>query len=49
MNSIWISRFDKNRGILVKTVRVGYVQIEIKMKENKKNNSLKHWATGLRS
>ena len=36
VNSIWISGFDKNRGILVKTVRVGYVQIEIKMKENKK-------------
>ena len=28
--------FGKNRGILVITVRVGCVQIEIKMKENKK-------------
>ena len=36
MNSIWISGFDKNTGILVKTMRVGFVQIEIKMKENKK-------------
>ena len=39
----------KTGGFLVKTVRVGCVQIEIKMKENKKKNSLKHWATGLRS
>ena len=36
VNSIWISGFDKNWGIFVKTVRVGCVQIEIKMKENKK-------------
>ena len=39
VNSIWISRFDKNRGIFVKTVRVGCVQIEIKMKENKKKKT----------
>ena len=36
VKSIWISGFDKSRGIFVKTVRVGCVQIEIKMKENKK-------------
>ena len=38
VNSIWISGFDKKkkRGILVKTMRVGCVQIEIKMKVNKK-------------
>ena len=36
----------KNRGVLVKTVRVGCVQIEIKMKRNKKKKSLKHQATG---
>ena len=31
MNSIWISGFDKNRGVLVKTVRVGCVQTENKL------------------
>ena len=35
MNSIWISGFDKNRGVLVKTVRVGCVQTENKL--SKKN------------
>ena len=35
-------RFDKNKGI-------SCVQIEIKMKKNKKENFLKHWAIGLRS
>ena len=33
--------------VLVKTVEVDGVQIEIKMRTNKKNNSLKHWATGV--
>ena len=42
VNLVWISRFDKNRGGLVKTMRVGCVQIEIKMKKNKKKKSLKH-------
>ena len=32
---------------LVKIVEVDGVQIEIKMKKNKKKNSLKHWATRL--
>ena len=36
-------------GILVKTVRIGGLQAENKMKKNNKKNSLKHWATGLRS
>ena len=40
MNLICILGFDKNRGI-------GCVQIEIKMNKNKKENFLKHWATGL--
>ena len=31
----------------VKTVEVDGVQIDIKMKKNKKKNSLKHWATRL--
>ena len=44
VNLVWISGFDKNRGVLVKTVRVGCVQIEIKMKKNKKKKSLKHQA-----
>ena len=42
VNSIWILGFCKNRGCN------GW-QTEIKMKKNKKKNSLKHWATGLRS
>ena len=41
--------FGKNKGILVKTMRVGCVQIEIKMKEKKEKNSLKSQATGLGS
>ena len=35
--------------ILVKTVVYGGLQAKNKMKKTKKNNSLKHWATGLRS
>ena len=31
----------------MKTVRVGCLQAENKIKKNKKKNSLKHWATGL--
>ena len=30
----------------IKTVRVGWLQADNKMKKNKKKNSLKHWATG---
>ena len=33
----------------VKTVEVDGVQIENKLKKNMKKNSLKHWATDLRS
>ena len=29
----------------IKTVRVGWLQVDNKMKKNKKKNSLKHWAT----
>ena len=36
VNLVWILGIYKNSGILVKTVRVGCVQIEIKMKKNKK-------------
>ena len=32
-----------------KTVVYGGLQAKNKMKKNKKKNSLKHWATGLRS
>ena len=42
VNSIWILRLSKNRG-------VDGLQTENKIKKNKKNNSLKHWATGFRS
>ena len=48
VNLVWISGFDKNMGVLVKTVRVGCVQIEIKMKKNKKTKSLKHQAIGFK-
>ena len=41
--------FVLDYGILVKTVRIGGLQAENKMKKNKKKNSLKHWATGLSS
>ena len=41
--------FVLDYGILVKTVGVNGVQIENKLKKNMKKNSLKHWATGLRS
>ena len=34
---------------VVKTWDFDGEQIEIKMEKNKKKNSLKHWATGLRS
>ena len=43
------SEFVLDYGILVKTVEIDGVQAENKMKKNKKKNSLKHWATGLRS
>ena len=39
---IGFSGLGKNRG-------VDGLQTENKMKKNKKKNSLKHWATGLRS
>ena len=48
VNLVWILGFDKNKGVLVKTVRVGCVHIEIKMKKNKKKKSLKHQATGFK-
>ena len=48
VNSIWISGFDKDKEVLVKTLKVGCVQIEIKMKKNKKKKSLKHQATGFK-
>ena len=35
MNSIWILGFDKNRGGLVKTMRVGCVQTENKLSKKK--------------
>ena len=35
MNLIWISEFDKSRGILVKTVRVVCVQIKNKISKEK--------------
>ena len=41
--------FFLDHGILAKTVEVDGVQIENKLKKNMKKNSLKHWATGLRS
>ena len=30
----------------IKTVRVGWLQADNKMKKNKKKNSLKHWSSG---
>ena len=42
VNLVWILRLGKNSG-------VDGLQTENKMKKNKKNNSLKHWATGFRS
>ena len=39
VNLVWIMGIYKNNGILVKTVRVGYVQTEIKMKKNKKRTT----------
>ena len=36
VNLVWILGIYKNSGILVKTVRVGCVQIEIKMKKIRK-------------
>ena len=41
--------FNLDYGVVIKTVRVDFVQIKIKMKKNKKKNSFKHWATGFRS
>ena len=38
--------FQFGFGVLLKTVRVGWLQADNKMKKNKKKNSLKHWATG---
>ena len=35
--------------VLVKTGELDCLQAKNKMKKNKKKNSLKHWATGLRS
>ena len=32
--------------MFLKTVRVGWLQADNKIKKNKKNNSLNHWATG---
>ena len=37
--------FNLDFGILVKTVRIGGLQAENKMKKNKKKNSLKHWCS----
>ena len=48
VNLVYISGFDKNREVLVKAVRVGCVQNEIKMKKNKKKKSLKHQVTGFK-
>ena len=42
VNLVWIFGFDKNSG-------VWWFIGENKMEKNKKKNSLKHWATGLRS
>ena len=41
--------FNLDYGVVIKIVRVDGVQIKIKMKKNKKKNSLKHCATGFRS
>ena len=41
--------FNLDYGVVIKIVRVDGAQIKIKMKKNKKKNSLKHWATGFRS
>ena len=41
--------FNLDYGVVIKSVRVDSVKIKIKMKKNKKKNSLKHWATGFRS
>ena len=41
--------FNLDYGVVIKSVRVDGVKIKIKMKKNKKKNSLKHWATGFRS
>ena len=41
--------FGLDYEILVKTMEVDGVQIENKLKKIMKKNSLKHWATGLRS
>ena len=38
--------FQFGFGVLLKTVRVGWLQADNKMKKNKKKNSLKHWVTG---
>ena len=41
--------FQFEFGVLLKTVRVDGLQVENKMKKNKKKNSLKHWVAGFRS
>ena len=41
--------FNLDYGNFVKTVVYGGLQAENKMEKNNKKNSLKHWATGLRS
>ena len=41
--------FVLDYGILEKIVDVDGVKIENKLKKNMEKNSLKHWATGLRS
>ena len=41
--------FNLDFGILVKTVRIGGLQAENKMKKNKKKNSLKHWCSDPRA
>ena len=41
--------FQFGFGVLLKTVKVDGLQVENKMKKNKKKNSLKHWAAGFRS
>ena len=45
-NEIKTGEFQFGFGVLLKTVRVGWLQADNKMKKNKKKNSLKHWATG---
>ena len=48
-SEIKTGEFQFGFGVLLKTVRVDCLQAENKIKKTKKKNSLKHWATGLRS